>query len=113
MFPGMNPKQMKQAMKQLGIHQEDIDAEEVIIRLPDREIVISSPSVQKIKMQGQESFQVSGEVSERALSSTPEITDEDIETVMQQSGCTREEAIQAIGEADGDLAEAVLRLSEK
>ena len=113
MFPGMNPKQMQQAMKQLGIKQEEIDAIEVIIRLEDKEIVISSPSVQKIRMQGQESFQISGDVSERSLSSTPEITDEDISTIMEQTGCTREEAIEAIEESDGDLAEAILKLSEK
>jgi nascent polypeptide-associated complex subunit alpha len=113
MFPGMNPKQMQQAMKQLGIKQEEIDAIEVIIRCQDKEIVISNPSVQKIKMQGQESFQISGETSERSLSSSPEITDEDIETVMAQSGCTREEAIEAIEECDGDLAEAVIKLSDK
>ena len=113
MFPGMNPKQMQQAMKQLGIKQEEIDAIEVIIRLEDKEIVINSPSVQKIKMQGQESFQISGDVSERSISSSPEITDEDIETIMAQTGCTKEEAAEAIEESDGDLAEAVLKLSEK
>ncbi len=113
MFPGMNPKQMQQAMKQLGIKQEEIEAIEVIIRLEDKEIVISSPSVQKIKMQGQESFQISGDVSERSLSSTPEITDDDLNTIMEQTGCTKDEAIEAIEESDGDLAEAILKLSEK
>jgi nascent polypeptide-associated complex subunit alpha len=113
MFPGMNPKQMQQAMKQLGIKQEEIDAIEVIIRCQDKEIVINSPSVQKIKMQGQESFQISGETSERSLSSSPEITDEDIDTVMTQAGCTRDEAIEAIEECDGDLAEAVMKLTDK
>jgi nascent polypeptide-associated complex subunit alpha len=117
MFPGMNPKQMQQAMKQLGIKQEDLDASEVIIKLSDREIVISNPSVQKIKMQGQESYQILGDSKERALSSEEEevieITEEDIETVMTQAKCTRQEAEDALGEAEGDLAMAVLLLSEK
>ena len=115
MFPGMNPKQMKQAMKQLGIQQEDLDATEVIIRLTDKELVITNPSVQKIRMQGQENFQISGEIEERALggAATPEITDEDVETVMAQTNCSREEAEKAIQDCDGDLAEAVLKLSEK
>jgi nascent polypeptide-associated complex subunit alpha len=117
MFPGMNPKQMQQAMKQLGIKQDDIAAVEVIIKLEDREIVISNPSVQKIKMQGQESYQISGESHERALGSggsenVIEITDEDVETVMAQAHCTMEEAEKAIEEAEGDLAMAVLLLSE-
>jgi nascent polypeptide-associated complex subunit alpha len=112
MFPGMNPKQMQQAMKQLGIKQVDLDAIEVIIKLPDRELVISSPSVQKITMQGQESFQISGAVEERSLDSSPEITDDDLETIMDQTGCTREEAEDALKDANGDLAEAILKISE-
>ena len=39
MFPGMNPRDMRMAMRKLGINQEEIDAKEVIIRLEDREIV--------------------------------------------------------------------------
>jgi nascent polypeptide-associated complex subunit alpha len=114
----MNPKQMQQAMKQLGIKQEDLDASEVIIRLSDREIVIKNPSVQKIKMQGQESFQISGNSEERALNSGEEeevieITEEDIETVMAQANCSKEKAEEALVEAEGDLAMAVLLLSEK
>jgi nascent polypeptide-associated complex subunit alpha len=113
MFPGMNPKQMQQAMKQLGIRQDDIDAVEVIIKLQDKELVISNPSVQKITMQGQESFQISGRVEERSLDSSPEITEEDIETVMEQTGCSKEEAEEAITEAEGDLANAIMALKEK
>jgi nascent polypeptide-associated complex subunit alpha len=114
----MNPKQMQQAMRQLGIKQDDIDATEVIIRLKDREILITNPSVQRIKMQGQESYQVSGDSKERALSSSDEedvieVTDEDIETVMSQAGCTKEEAFKALEEAEGDLAMAVLLLTNK
>jgi nascent polypeptide-associated complex subunit alpha len=117
MFPGMNPKQMQQAMKQLGIKQEDLDATEVIIKLKDREIVINNPSVQKIKMQGQESYQISGNSMERALNSgdddVVEITEEDIATVMTQGKCSRDQAIEALELAEGDLAMAVLMLSEK
>ncbi|MGV8161955.1 MAG: nascent polypeptide-associated complex protein [Candidatus Nanoarchaeia archaeon] len=113
MFPGMNPKQMQQAMKQLGIKQQELDAIEVIIKLHDKELVINAPSVQKITMHGQDSFQISGEVEERDVDSSPEITDDDLETVMDQTGCTREEAEDAIIKANGDLAEAILNISEK
>ena len=112
MFPGINPKQMKQAMKQLGIRQEDLDAKEVIIRLQDRELVFSEPSVQKVNMQGQVTFQLAGEFEERSLGSTPEITTEDIETVVAQVGCTKEEAEEALDSTDGNLAEAILLLKK-
>jgi len=112
LFPGINPKQMKQAMKQLGIRQEDLDAKEVIIRLQDRELVFSEPSVQKVNMQGQVTFQLAGEFEERSLGSTPEITEEDIDTVVAQVGCTKKEAIDALNSTNGDLAEAILLLNK-
>lgn len=112
MIPGMNPRQMKQAMKQLGIRQEDIDANEVIIRTPEKEIVITNPSVQKVFMGGQGSYQISGEEHERSLDSTPEITEDDIKTVMEQAGCSEEEAKTALEETEGDIAEAILKLQD-
>jgi nascent polypeptide-associated complex subunit alpha len=112
MIPGMNPRQMKQAMKRLGIQQDEIDAIEVIIRCEDKEIVISNPSVVKVNMGGQGSYQISGNEEERELDSAPEINDDDIETVMEQAEVSREKAEEAILEANYDLAEAILSLKK-
>ncbi|MCF7865847.1 nascent polypeptide-associated complex protein [Candidatus Woesearchaeota archaeon] len=112
MIPGMNPRQMQQAMKRMGIKQIDFEAIEVIIRTPEKEIVISDPSIQKVNMMGNWSYQISGEETERSLNTTPEINEEDIKTVMQQANCTEEQAKQAIEESKGDLAEAIMKLSE-
>lgn len=112
MIPGMNPRQMKQAMKRMGIQQEDLEAIEVIIRLPDKEIVISNPSVQKVNMMGQWTYQISGEETQRSIDSTPDIDEEDIKTVMEQTGASEEDALAAIKEAQGDLAQAILKLSD-
>ena len=61
----MNPSKMKAVMKQMGIQQEEINAEKVTIDKTDgSKIVINNPSVVKIKMQGQENFQISGDISE-------------------------------------------------
>jgi len=107
MFPGINPKQMQAAMKQLGISQEEIDAIRVIIEKSDnKKIVIENPSVQKIKMQGQESFQISGEVSEEE-----NISDDDVAQVVEKTGCTSEQARETLEKFNGDLAEAILELS--
>lgn len=108
----MNSKQMKQAMKKMGMQQVDIDAVEVIIRTPQKEIVLAQPSVQKVNMMGQWSYQISGEETERAVNTTPDINDDDVQTVMEQTNCTQEEAKKAIDEAKGDLAEAILNLTE-
>lgn len=108
----MNPRKMQQMMKQLGIQQVDIPATEVIIKTEDKEIIITNPSVAKVNMMGQINFQISGEVHEREISTTPEISEEDIMTVMEQTGVGEEAAKKAIGEADGDLAEAIINLTK-
>lgn len=112
MIPGMNPRAMKQAMKKLGMKQEEIEATEVIIRTADKELVIANPSVSKVNMMGQETFQIAGEVEERGLSSEPDINEDDIKTVMEQAGVDEEEAKEAIKENKGDLAAAIMQLKE-
>jgi len=111
MIPGMNPKQMKQAMKRMGIQQQELAATQVIIRLADKEIILDEPSVQKVNMMGQWSYQITGEETHRSLDSTPEINEDDIKTVMEQTNCDEEEAKKAIEENKGDLAQAILQLS--
>jgi len=104
---GMNPKKMQGMMKQLGINQEDIDATKVTIETTSGSIEINNPSVQKITMQGQESFQITGEISE---SSTPSITAEDIKMVMGKTGKSEAESKTAL-EKTNDIADAIMELS--
>ncbi|MGM5481978.1 MAG: nascent polypeptide-associated complex protein [Nanobdellota archaeon] len=113
MIPGMNQKQMKQAMKRMGMKQEEIDASEVIIKCSDKEIVISPAQVSKINMMGQETYQVVGDAHERELSSQVEINDDDIQTVIDQTGVDREKAIEAIEANNNDLASAIMHLNQK
>lgn len=113
MFPGMNPKKMQGMMKQLGIAQEEIDANKVIIETDDKNIVIENPSVIKIKMQGQENFQISGDVSEVAKENEPieeDKTEEDVKVIVEKIGCSEEEAREALEKVDGDLTEALIGL---
>jgi nascent polypeptide-associated complex subunit alpha len=112
MMPGMNPRAMRQAMKRMGIQQQELDAKEVIIKLEDREIVISNPSVSKINMGGQQTYQVIGEEQERSLDTKPSISEDDVKTVMEQAKCSKEDALKAIEASEGDLAEAILKLQK-
>jgi nascent polypeptide-associated complex subunit alpha len=112
MFPGMNAKKMRQAMKQMGVQQVDIPATQVIIRSEGKDIIISNPSVAKVNMMGQETFQISGEIHEQEHNTTPDISQEDVKTVMEQANVSEEKATQAIEAANGDLAEAIMQLSE-
>ncbi len=109
MFPGLNPKKMQAVMKQMGIAQDEIPAERVVIEKTDgSKIIISEPSVTKIKMQGQESFQITGDISEE--SGEVGVSEDDIKTVVEKTGCSEEQAKETL-EKTGDLAEAILELT--
>lgn len=99
---------MQGMMKKMGIAQEEIDASRVIIECEDRNIIIENPSVMKIKMQGNESFQISGEVSEEENSA---FSEEDVQIVMDKTGKSKEDVVEALEEAEGDIAEAIVKLS--
>ena len=109
----MNPRMMRQAMKRMGIQQQEIEATEVIIRTPDKEIVITNPQVSKVNMMGQKTYQIVGEEHERDLSSEPEINDDDIKTVMEQANVDENTARKAIEDNDGDLARAIISLKKE
>ena len=114
MIPGINPRMMKQAMKRMGIQQQEIeDAQEVIIKTSSKEIVISNPSVSKVNMGGQETWQIVGDAEEREIDAEPEINEEDVKTVVEQTGVSEEKAREVIEKNKGDLAAAVMELQEK
>ena len=108
MFPGINPKQLQKAMKKMGVKQETIDAEEVIIKTKDKELLIRNPEVSKINMMGQVSIQVIGDIEERSLK---KFNDNDIKTVMEQTNCSEEEAKKALEKRGGDLVAAIIDLN--
>lgn len=112
MLPGMNPRKMQQMMRRMGIQQTEIPATEVIIKTPDRELVIKEPQVSKVNMMGQETLQIIGDIEEKELSTEPEISEDDIKTVMEQANVDREKAEEAIKTANGDLAQAIMNLKE-
>jgi len=106
---GLSPKKMQAMMKQLGMNQEEIPASCVVIeKSGGGKIVIGNPCVTKISIQGQKSFQVSGDIREE--NEEPKITQEDIKTIMEKADVGEEEARKALEESKGDLAEAILKL---
>ncbi len=110
MMPQMDPKMVKAAMKRLGIKQEDVEAERVIIETSDKNIIINNPEVSKVDMQGKISFQVSGDVTEEAREYVP--SDEDIELVMEKTNAEKEKVIETLKEKNGDIAESIMELSK-
>ena len=109
MFPKIDPKQMEKMMKQMGIATENIDATEVVIKTSEKEIGISEPQVSKIKMGGKETFQIVGTVSEREKE---KFSNEDVRTVIEQTGTSEAEAREVLEETNGDLAEAIMKMKK-
>lgn len=103
----INPKQMEKMAKRMGIQTTQVEAEEVIIRTSDTDIVIRNPSVAKINMMGQETFQVSGEIEEKER---PGFSDDDVQMVSQKAGVSEDEAREAL-QKFGGIAEAIIGLS--
>jgi nascent polypeptide-associated complex subunit alpha len=124
---GMNPRKMKQMMNQMGIDVEEIDAEEVIIRTAEEELVFHDADVQRMDAQGQQTYQVVGEPESRPRGeegadgtdtadsdagdggSAAGFSEDDVAIVAQRTGASEADAREALEET-GDLAAAVQRL---
>jgi len=107
---------MKQAMKKMGIRNTELkDVSEVIIRMPGEELVFRNPDVSVMEVQGNKTYQISGEPESRPSESVGEdhgiaVPSEDIELVMSQTGCDRDTAVSALQECNGQPAEAIVKI---
>ncbi len=115
----LNNRRMMEAMKRLGITQKEIDATEVIIKTPEKLIVIKQPQVVKVNLMGQETFQVVGIIEEKSLNDSNEDSNdefnpskEDIKIIMEKTGVSEEEAIRVLKKNKGDIAASILELEE-
>ncbi len=63
-------------------------------------------------MMGQETYQITGEETERSIISTPDINEEDVATVVEQTSVSEEKARETIEKCNGNLAEAIMKLKE-
>jgi nascent polypeptide-associated complex subunit alpha len=107
MFGGMNPAKIQGMMKKMGISQTPLNVDRVIFEMKEGNLVIDDPSVIRIMMQGQESYQVTGEAHEE----TKEIfSEDDVKMVMEKTGKSEDEAKEALEKYNGDIAEAIMEL---
>jgi nascent polypeptide-associated complex subunit alpha len=109
---------MKQMMKRLGITTEEIEnVEKVIIRTADKDYVITGAEVTIMTVQGQKTYQITGETSveARGEGDVPEdpFSDEDVEIVMGQAQVSESEAREALRETNGQPAEAIILLMSR
>jgi len=127
MIPGgsRNPREMAQMMRRLGMTSEPIaEVEEVIIRTRTKEHVFQQPEVTVLTVQGVRSYQVVGQPSVRPRGVGPVAAsvpsgaptpaegppEEDVRLVMEQANVSREEALEALFQAKGEPAEAIMKI---
>ena len=104
-------RQTRRMMEKMGINQTEIpDVEEVVIRTSTKDIHVKNGSVSEVNFQGNRIFQVMGEVEE-VEKEKKSFNDEDVILVQQQANVSREKAVAALEESDGEVARAILRLT--
>ena len=83
---------------------------EVIIRTPDREVVITKPDVSEVESKQNTTFVVVAVDFEEREVEKPQFSDDDVEMVCLKTGVDRDRAVAALTECDGEMATAIVRL---
>ena len=111
MLPGnINPRQMKAMMKKLGMNVEQIeDVQSIVIKTSKGNYVFDSAEVQAMTMQGQTTYQITGDI--RFEPAAVEIPKEDVTMVASQANVSEEKARAALIATKGDIAEAIMKLA--
>jgi len=107
----MDNRNARRMMDRLGINMKEIpDVQEVVIKTSDKEMHITNASVSEIVAQGKRMFQVAGDVEEVEVEKKT-FSEEDVLLVQQQTGVSKEKALAALEESDGEVARAILKLT--
>ncbi len=107
----MDNRNARRMMEKMGIDMKEIpNVQEVVIRTADREMHIKNASVSEVNAQGNRVFQVAGDVEEVEVEKET-FNEEDVLLVQQQTGASREKAVAALEQSDGEVARAILKLT--
>ncbi len=105
-------REMRRMMDKMCLDMKEIpNVQEVIIKTDKKEIIISKPSVTEMKAQDNSIFTVTADSYEEMELEVPVFSDDDIQLVSQNAGVYKEKANNALEEAKGDLARAILLLT--
>jgi len=103
---------MRRMLDKMGLEMKDLgNIEEVVIKTETKEIYLVKPQVVEMKGKDSTIFQVVATDIEEKEREVPSLKEEDIMLVMQQANVAREKATQALMDAKGDMAQAILNLT--
>jgi nascent polypeptide-associated complex subunit alpha len=107
----MDNRNARRMMDRMGINMKEIEGvEEVVIKTSTKEIHVRNASVSEVNAQGNRIFQVAGDIEEVEVEKA-KFSDEDILLVQQQAGVSKERAVAALEESQGEVARAILKLT--
>ncbi|MBS7640144.1 MAG: nascent polypeptide-associated complex protein [Candidatus Bathyarchaeia archaeon] len=110
----LSPREAKRLLQRMGLNMTALEANEVVIKAKDKEIIIEEPEVAVLEVQGQKIFQITGgKITEKSIARRIQIPEEDVILVAQQANVSLEEARAALEQTGGDLAQAILLLTQK
>jgi len=110
----VSPREAKRMMQRMGLSMGEMpDVQQVIFKTSTKEIIVENPEVAIMEMRGQKIFQVTGEkIVEKTIEKKVTVPEEDIQLVATQAKVSVEEARAALEQTKGDLAQAILLLSQ-
>jgi nascent polypeptide-associated complex subunit alpha len=110
----MNPREARRMMQRMGMNMGAMpEVEQVVFKTSTKEIIVENPEVTVMEMQGQKIFQVIGErITEKAVEKVVKIPEEDVQLVATQANVSPDQARAALEQTNGDLAQAILLLSQ-
>jgi len=108
----INPREANRMMQRMGMQVQQLgEVTKVIMETPTKRIIIDSPEVATVTIQGQTVYQVGGgTMREEGIGGG---SDEDVKLVASQAGVSAEEAANALRQSNGDLAQAIILLKQK
>tara|TARA_B100001245_G_scaffold202840_1_gene163398 strand:+ start:529 stop:867 length:339 start_codon:yes stop_codon:yes gene_type:complete len=107
----LDNRQSRRMLEKMGLNLEEMpEVSEVVIKTKEKDIIIKSPQVSKLKSKGIDMYQIMGNDIEEVIKEDSKISEEDVLLVSQQANVNIEIAKNALEESNGDLAQAILKL---
>lgn len=93
-------------MKNVDMGQ--MGANKVIIKRDGEDIIITEPQITELEMRGEKTYQISGKI--KKVKKETGSSENNIKLITEKTGASKEEAEEALEEADGEVAQAILKL---
>lgn len=100
-------------LQRMGVSFQNLEeVEEVSIKFKDKILKLVNPQVMVTNISGQKIYQILAEseeeIKEEKKSTEYQPIEDDVNLVAEKAGVSKEEAIQALKETEGDIAAAIL-----